>query len=134
MKVVAIHNFIVNKIHKSRKKNDPKLMGLGFIVDDKLEVKEGQYFNPETEEIRDATFEDLLFAGLYNPLITKAKLIANLTADELSDLYVKKASNVDVEILWDKLSTQIAVDIVENPALQNNGIITQARLEELISI
>lgn len=134
MKVVAIHNFIVNKIHKSRKKNDPKLMGLGFIVDDKLEVKEGQYFNPETEEVRDATFEDLLFAGLYNPLITKAKLIANLTADELSDLYVKKASNVDVEILWDKLSTQIAVDIVENPALQNNGIITQARLEELISI
>ena len=96
MKVVAIHNFIVNKIHKSRKKNDPKLMGLGFIVDDKLEVKEGQYFNPETEEVRDATFEDLLFAGLYNPLITKAKLIANLTADELSDLYVKKASNVDV--------------------------------------
>jgi hypothetical protein len=134
MKVVAIHNFIVNKIHKSRKKNDPKLMGLGFIVDDKLEVKEGQYFNPETEEVRDATFEDLLFAGLYNPLITKAKLIANLTADELSDLYVKKASNVDVEILWDKLSTQIAVDIVENPALQNNGILTQARLEELISI
>lgn len=134
MKVVAIHNFIVNKIHKSRKKNDPKLMGLGFIVDDKLEVKEGQYFNPETEEVRDATFEDLLFGGLYNPLITKAKLIANLTADELSDLYVKKASNVDVEILWDKLSTQIAVDIVENPALQNNGIITQARLEELISI
>ena len=134
MKVVAIHNFIVNKIHKSRKKNDPKLMGLGFIVDDKLEVKEGQYFNPETEEVRDATFEDLLFAGLYNPLITKAKLIANLTADELSDLYVKKTSNVDVEILWDKLSTQIAVDIVENPALQNNGIITQARLEELISI
>lgn len=109
-------------------------MGLGFIVDDKLEVKEGQYFNPETEEVRDATFEDLLFAGLYNPLITKAKLIANLTADELSDLYVKKASNVDVEILWDKLSTQIAVDIVENPALQNNGILTQARLEELISI
>ena len=134
MKVVAIHNFIVNKIHKSRKKNDPKLMGFGFIVDDKLEVKEGQYFNPETEEVRDATFEDLLFAGLYNPLITKAKLIANLTADELSDLYVKKASNVDVEILWDKLSTQIAVDIVENPALQNNGILTQARLEELISI
>lgn len=134
MKVVAIHNFIVNKIHKSRKKNDPKLMGLGFIVDDKLEVKEGQYFNPETEEVRDAIFEDLLFAGLYNPLITKAKLIANLTADELSDLYVKKASNVDVEILWDKLSTQIAVDIVENPALQNNGILTQARLEELISI
>ena len=134
MKVVAIHNFIVNKIHKSRKKNDPKLMGLGFIVDDKLEVKEGQYFNPETEEVRDATFEDLLFAGLYNQLITKAKLIANLTADELSDLYVKKASNVDVEILWDKLSTQIAVDIVENPALQNNGILTQARLEELISI
>lgn len=134
MKVVAIHNFIVNKIYKSRKKNDPKLMGLGFIVDDKLEVKEGQYFNPETEEVRDATFEDLLFAGLYNPLITKAKLIANLTADELSDLYVKKTSNVDVEILWDKLSTQIAVDIVENPALQNNGIITQARLEELISI
>jgi len=134
MKVVTIHNFIVNKIYKSRKKNDPKLMGLGFIVDDKLEVKEGQYFNPETEEVRDATFEDLLFAGLYNPLITKAKLIANLTADELSDLYVKKTSNVDVEILWDKLSTQIAVDIVENPALQNNGIITQARLEELISI
>jgi hypothetical protein len=134
MKVVTIHNFIVNKIHKSRKKNDPKLMGFGFIVDDKLEVKEGQYFNPETEEVRDPTFEDLLFAGLYNPLITKAKLIANLTADELSDLYVKKASNVDVEILWDKLSTQIAVDIVENPALQNNGIITQARLEELISI
>ena len=134
MKVVAIHNFIVNKIYKSRKKNDPKLMGLGFIVDDKLEVKEGQYFNPETEEVRNATFEDLLFAGLYNPLITKAKLIANLTADELSDLYVKKASNVDVEILWDKLNTQIAVDIVENPALQNNGIITQARLEELISI
>lgn len=134
MKVVTIHNFIVNKIYKSRKKNDPKLMGLGFIVDDKLEVKEGQYFDPETEEVRDATFEDLLFAGLYNPLITKAKLIANLTADELSDLYVKKTSNVDVEILWDKLSTQIAVDIVENPALQNNGIITQARLEELISI
>jgi hypothetical protein len=134
MKVVAIHNFIVNKIHKSRKKNDPKLMGLGFIVDDKLEVKEGQYFNPETEEVRDATFEDLLFAGLYNPLITKAKLIAGLTADELTDLYTKKSSKVDVEILWDKLSTQIAVDIVENPALQNNGIITQARLEELISI
>ena len=134
MKVVTIHNFIVNKIYKSRKKNDPKLMGLGFIVDDKLEVKEGQYFDPETEEVRDATFKDLLFAGLYNPLITKAKLIANLTADELSDLYVKKTSNVDVEILWDKLSTQIAVDIVENPALQNNGIITQARLEELISI
>jgi hypothetical protein len=134
MKVVAIHNFIVNKIHKSRKKNDPKLMGLGFIVDDKLEVKEGQYFNPETEEVRDATFEDLLFAGLYNPLITKAKLIAGLTADELTDLYTKKSSKVDVEILWDKLSTQIAVDIVENPALQNNGILTQARLEELISI
>ena len=134
MKVVAIHNFIVNKIHKSRKKNDPKLMGLGFIVDDKLEVKEGQFFNPETEEVRDATFEDLLFAGLYNPLITKAKLIANLTADELSELYVKKASNVDVEILWDKFNAQTAVDIVENPALQNNGILTQARLEELISI
>ena len=30
--------------------------------------------------------------------------------------------------------TQVAVDIVENPALQNNGILTQARLEELISI
>ena len=134
MKVVKLHNFIVQEIYKSRKKNDPKLMGLGFIVDDKLEIKEGQYFDPETETVREATFEDLLFAGLYNPLITKAKLIAGLTADELTDLYTKKSSKVDVEILWDMLSTQVAVDIVENPALQNNGILTQARLEELISI
>ena len=134
MKVVKLHNFIVLEIYKSRKKNDPKLMGLGFIVDDKLEIKEGQYFDPETETVREATFEDLLFAGAYNPLITKAKLIAGLTADELTDLYTKKSSKVDVEILWDMLSTQVAVDIVENPALQNNGILTQARLEELISI
>lgn len=134
MKVVTIHNFIVQKIHKSRKKNDPKLMGLGFLVDDKLEVKEGQFFDPETETVREATFEDLLFAGAYRPEITKAELIAGLTPDELTDLYTKKSSDVEVEILWDKLNTQRVVNIVENPALQNSGILTQARLEELISI
>jgi len=134
MKVVTIHNFIVQKIHKSRKKNDPKLMGLGFVVDDKLEINEGDFFNPETGEVKKPSFEDLLFAGLYRPEITKAELIAGLTPDELTELYTKKSSNVEVEILWDKLNTQRVVNIIENPALQNNGILTQARLEELISI
>ena len=134
MKVVTIHNFIVQKIHKSRKKNDPKLMGLGFVVDDKLEINKGDFFNPETGEVKKPSFEDLLFAGLYRPEITKAELIAGLTPDELTELYTKKSSNVEVEILWDKLNTQRVVNIIENPALQNNGILTQARLEELISI
>jgi hypothetical protein len=134
MKVVTIENFIVKNIHKSRKKNDVKLLPLGFVVDDKLEIEIGDFFDPETGDVRKPTFDDLLFAGIYYPLVSKAELLAKLTPDELTDLYTKKSSNVEVEIFWDQISNQRVVDLVKNPALQNAGILTQERLEEIISI
>ena len=72
--------------------------------------------------------------SITTPLVSKAELLAKLTPDELTDLYTKKSSDVEVEIFWDQLNNQRVVDLVKNPALQNAGVLTQERLEEIISI
>ena len=130
MKVVKTHGHIIQEIHSSRKKRDPKIMGLGLEVEAIFKGKVGQYYNSDTGELREAVLADKITAGFCKENINKAELISKLSADELTDILTKKASNPAIEAYWLKGDNgNVTLDI-----LIEEKIIDEVRAEEILTI
>jgi len=130
MKVVKLNGNIIEEIHTSKKKKDIKIISKGMEVDDDFKGKIGMFYDLYTKELRKATIQDKITSGICKENISKGELIAKLTADELTNILTKKASDIEIEVYW------LQGDSANlNPMfLTKKKLLTEKRLEEILTI
>ena len=130
MKVVKLNGNIIEEIHTSKKKKDIKIISLGVEVDDDFKGKIGMFYDLYTKELRKATIQDKITSGICKENISKGELIAKLTADELTNILTKKASDIEIEVYW----LQGDSANLDPMFLTKKKLLTEKRLEEILTI
>jgi len=130
MKVVKVNGTIITEIHTSRKKKDIKIISKGIEVEDNFEGKIGMFYDIDTKELRKATIQDKILSGFCKENISKGELISKLTADELTNILTKKASDVEIEVYW----LQGDSANLDPMFLTKKKLLTEKRLEEILTI
>lgn len=130
MKVVKVNGTIITEIHTSRKKKDIKIISKGIEVDSDFKGKVGMFYDIDTKELRKATIQDKISSGFCKEDISKGELISKLTADELTGILTKKASDVETEVYW----MQGDSNNLDPFFLTKKKLLTEERLEEILTI